>query len=109
MALTIGAQTRNSIGARYMTITQIAVDTSYPTGGWPLTPAQLGLPLGVDSVEAAYAGVSPAGGLNFQYDPVNQKLQAFGGAAAGAAQGEITGAVNLSTQSTRLQLVAIGR
>jgi hypothetical protein len=110
MALTLGAQTRNAAGGRYQTMTRITVDTSYPAGGWPLTGTQLGLPTGqVDSVAADQNGVTAAGGVTLAYDKANQKLMAFGGAAAGAAQAEITGGVNLTTQLANLQLVAYGR
>jgi len=110
MALTLGQQSRVAIGGRWQTATQVTVDNSYPTGGWPLTPAQLGLPCGLaDAVNATFAGVTAAGGLNLQYDPNNQKLMAFGGAAAGAAHGEITNGVNLTTMLANLRVVAIGR
>src|SRR5579872_3180240 len=103
MALTLGAQTKFSIGARYQVVTPITVDTSYPTGGWALTPAQLGLPLGlVDRVEVDYNGKTAAGAATLVYDPTNQKLMAFGGAASGSAQAEITNATNLSGDFTAL-------
>lgn len=110
MSLTLGTQVRTSIGARYMTTTPITVDTSYPTGGWPLTPAQLGLPLGlVDSAYADQAGVTAQGAADIYYDKQNQKLMAFNGGTATTLASEITNGTNLSAGLTNLQLVAVGR
>jgi hypothetical protein len=109
MALTIGAQTRNAAGGRWQTVTKITVDTSYPTGGWALTNAQLGLPLQVDSAVGIFTGVSGAGGANVQYDPVNQKLMCYGGNTANNPHLEITNGTNLSTQLANLSIAAVGR
>lgn len=110
MALTLGTQKKFSEGARWKTVTPITVDTSYPTGGWALTPTQLGLPMGlVDEVYVTYNGKTAAGGVTFVYDTANQKLMAFGGAASGAVQAEITNATNLSGDFTNLQVVAVGQ
>lgn len=111
MALTLGTQKRVSIGGRFEVVTPVTVDTSYPTGGWSLTPAQMGLPLGlVDRVEVDYAGVTAVGSVNLEYDPVNQKLMAFAySSGAGVVQAEITNATNISTSLTNLQVTATGR
>ena len=60
MALTYASPTsRVSIGARYLTVTQVTLDSSYPTGGYPFTPASLGLPGG--ALDAAICNTPPSG------------------------------------------------
>ena len=75
MALTINSQKRYTIGARWETITNITLDTKYPTGGYALTGTTLGLPLGLVDV------VSPQAPSGFGYAPVynteTEKLQMF--------------------------------
>jgi hypothetical protein len=110
VALTLGTQVKVSIGARWMTTTPITVDTSYPTGGWALTQAQLGLPLGLcDSTYADQAGVTAQGAVDINYDKANQKLMCFNGGSSTTAASEIANATNLSADLTNLQMVAIGR
>lgn len=82
MALTITIDREERMGRRFYRSGTIAFDSSYPTGGEPLTPSDLRIRT-IDILLAA-----PAGGLMFEYDNANQKLKAIyptGGSAAPAA------------------------
>ena len=110
MALTIGTQKRYSIGGRYQTVTAITADTSYPAGGYPLTPTQLGLPLGIiDDVHVMDAGVTAAGAVNLQYDVANQKLMAFSGGSTSTLQPEVTATTDIHTALVNCSIVATGK
>lgn len=64
------------------TIVDMTADASYPAGGYPVTPANVGL-FTVDSIESYQKG--GAGNLA-QYDPANAKVKIFqtGAALSGA-------------------------
>ena len=110
MALTIGAQTRVSNGARFVTTTAITTDTSYPAGGWSLTAAQLGLPLGlIDNVEFLQSGITAVGSIDLQYDVANQKLMAFSGGSATTAAPEVTATTDIHAALAKTVIVATGR
>lgn len=83
MALTVTINKRERLGRmRYRTGT-IAFDSSYPTGGEPLSAADLEL----GSVDLC--NFSPGSGLLFEYDYTNSKVKAIyptGGATAPATR-----------------------
>lgn len=67
-------------GASRITVTEVAFDSSYPTGGEPLTASDLGL----TTVEFAIATVKVAGTGSVTavfYDIANAKLLAYTAAA----------------------------
>lgn len=109
MALTYGNPTRIGNAGRYVTVTQVTLDNSYPTGGYPVTASSLGLPDGlVDAILPA--GVSQAAitaTVIVQYNANTGNLQAFWSAAAGAQPTEVTAATNLSAFT--FNLIAVGR
>lgn len=110
MALTIGTQKRYSIGGRFQTVTAITADASYPAGGWALTPAQLGLPLGaIDDVHFMNAGVTAVGAIHLEYDVTNQKLMAFAGGSTTTPMAEITATTDIHTDLPNLQVIATGK
>lgn len=81
MALTIANREFLGAGNRRAVVLNVTFDSSYATGGEDLTPASLGMKK-VDSCTA-----TPQGGLIFEYDYTNKKLQAFfptGGSADAA-------------------------
>lgn len=88
-------------GNTEMRIIQITGDSSYPTNGWALTPANLRL----STID--FISVPAAGGIVFEYDYTNQKLKAYRqkdpGNAGGAdiALPEVGNGVSLSTIVTR--------
>jgi hypothetical protein len=90
--MALGAITRNtsnsqatsdaSVGSLKVTNTDIVGDSSYPTGGSTLTPAQLGLGtvvFTITSLKANGTGTNPA--TDAYYDIPNQKLKTFGASA----------------------------
>ena len=100
MAVTVTAHVDNKVveGHR-VTVTDVTFDNSYPTGGEPLTLAQLGLTnviWVIATVKVAGAGSVTA----VSYDVANKKLLAY---AAGA---QIANAVNLAAVTA--QVVAYG-
>lgn len=74
MALTISDPIGFAVpfGDRWLTIREIAFDTSYPTGGEPLTYKQLGLAARPDVV----IPLSRLG-FSFEYDKANEKIKAL--------------------------------
>lgn len=75
-----------SIGNKKMVRGKIAFDSSYPTGGEPFTPNNMGL-----SIVENFFVVSNEGGYAFDYDYSNQKLKVFdvsGGALSGSIAAE---------------------
>lgn len=126
MALTYASPTsRVSIGARYLTVTQVTLDSSYPTGGYTFTPASLGLPGG--ALDAAICNTPPAG-YSPAYNYATGNLQVFDSlaghthtentaaaytqnattaAATPAPAQEVPAATNLS--AVTVTVIAIGR
>lgn len=115
MALTVGTQTKYTVGARWEVVSPITVDTSYPAGGWSLTPTQLGLPLGlVDSVRVEQDAVTAVGGTRLVYDKANEKLMAFAGNSTGTyaanlVESEIPDTTDIHTELADVRVVAVGR
>lgn len=77
MALTITKKLPNGIpdvigGYTYLQVADILFDSSYPTGGEPLTLGDLGFPTGTTVVQFV---ASPALGFTFEYDVANAKLK----------------------------------
>jgi len=93
-----------SIGGRFQSVTTVTLDASYPTGGYTVTPASLGLPAGF--VDVIDANTGPDSGFLVTYNIATNKMQAFVG-AAGAADTEVANATNLATVTA--QLVTTGR
>lgn len=80
--------------------TLIACDASYPTGGYAVTPTNLGLPGGVDwgiaSIQNDGAGVA----ISAAYDPVAGTLKLYG------STGELANATNAA--AVTVSIVARG-
>lgn len=66
---------RGGAGVMSMAMARVLFDSSYPTGGESLTPADLGL----TTIEhlVAVADTATAAGYGFMYDDANEKLLAF--------------------------------
>jgi hypothetical protein len=84
MALTVTINKTDTVG-RYLKVKTgtITFDSSYPTGGESLSKSDLGFSTSVETFVA-----SPNGGLVFEYDFTNSKLEAFypsGGSATPAS------------------------
>ena len=94
---------REYLGSSNLTINTLDLDTSYPTNGYPLTPAQLGVGTNLRMVVA-----QAKNGIVFEYDYVNSKLKAFWtGAVVSTALAEVTNTTNLSTV-TGVRVMALG-
>jgi len=104
MALTVNIPTVGqnpivtSIGARYRSVAFVSLDSSYPTGGYTLTPGSFGLV----SIEQANATAN-LGGFFYDYDTTTGKLVVY--SAIGT---EVVAATDLSAVDN-LQLVVIGQ
>lgn len=71
MALTVSNIIRSMNQNRRVNFGTLAFDSSYPTGGESLTPANLNMKA-IDQIIFA-----PAGGYSFEYDYTNQKVKVF--------------------------------
>lgn len=69
-----------SIGSKYLSIKSVALDNSYPTNGYTLTPSQFGL-----SVISQVFPVANESGYVFQYQTATGKMEVF--VAPGGAGG----------------------
>lgn len=89
----------------------IAFDSSYPTGGEPVTPGLFGMSkvVAIEPIGPAMA-IAGAGTSAYVvgYDPVNKKLQAFGGAASGVAGAEVANATDLSASAVTAIVYGLG-
>jgi hypothetical protein len=85
-----------SVSAPKMAIANVALDSSYPTGGYTLKPSDFGSSTAIDFV----ATQSPAG-YDFEFDYVAYKLKAYRVNTTGAALGEVPAATNLSAVTVR--------
>ena len=100
MAATIADVTPVSVnvsGRLQTKFVQITGDSSYPTGGYSLTPGMLGLTaiVGVVFSDASALGVQAT------YDYSAQKVKLFWCAGAGAVMAEVSNATNVSTAVLR--------
>lgn len=84
MAVTVTALERGTFGNMVAFLGTIDFDTSYPTGGEPLSAAELGF----QSIK--FIIFEPTGGLVFKYDRTNGKVLAY-------AQGVLVGAAGSET------------
>lgn len=88
------------VASERATVTEVTFDSSYPTGGEPLTAADLGL----TKVDFAIATLKTAGTgsvTQVWYDIANSKLMAF------AAAAQIANTTDLSAVTA--QVVAFGK
>lgn len=75
-------------------LVDLTPDNSYPTGGYALTLAQLGL-------NHVVGVISLGGGVSWTYDAANAKLKAF----SGATGLQIANAVDLSANLQRVMII----
>lgn len=104
MALSLSNSFRSAAGDTFTVWSVITGDTSYPSGGYPLTASQFtGIMNTIFAVDAQ-VGLNSSGGTAFfaRYDPTTKKLQFF--LPTGA---EVTGGTNVSTYS--LVAMVLGR
>lgn len=110
MALTLTAVANGAyvVGNKKFRTYDVTFDSSYPTGGESLTPANVGLKkivqvIGDGTFTATEGGTT---GVQVSYDYTNKKLQAFwGNAGTASVAPEVTGTTNLATQVGRLTFI----
>ena len=74
MAVTISAVEHSVAGNKRVQRGKLALDTSYPSGGYPITAQQLGLSV------IEFFETNPQQGYAINYDPVNRTLRVFSAA-----------------------------
>lgn len=93
-----------STGDRFVTVTKVALDNSYPTGGYSLKPTDLGFAATTDPEFTV--SIDEALGWGAVYDYVNQKLMLYAGTATTSAQ--VTNTTDVSAV-TAMRVVATGK
>jgi hypothetical protein len=101
---------RGAAGDLFFRIVDVTLDGNYPAGGYPLTPAQLGLGASGRVFMVDAATVSTTGGWLTGWDYVNGKLQVFDGSgAASAAMHEVAAATVLTGVVVRVFVMGFGQ
>lgn len=95
MAATV--KTRVSVPNFKVGVADITLDSSYPTGGYALSPSAFGFSSWIES-----AMTQAVGGFEFEFDFVNQKLKVYRVNTTGAALGEVPAATDLHTVTVRI-------
>lgn len=85
-------QRNHVVGNRREVVVDVTLDNSYPTGGYALTPATLGVDLALDYIFA----LPTTTGHVFAYDYANKKLMAFSGGS------QVANATDLSAVVVRV-------
>jgi hypothetical protein len=109
MALTYGQPEKMSVGGRWLTLTDVTLDTKYPTGGYELEGAKLGLPDGLLDRAFADVGTPTAGATGYPTKITKTgKLQLYAqNKAEGEALKEVASEADVHTITVKV--VAVGR
>lgn len=70
---TVHKSSPNGVNNEVFGVIDITLDDSYPDGGWPITPANLG----VSTIHLLIPPATSAGGLLLQWDAANNKLLTY--------------------------------
>ena len=110
MALTYSEPLKISIGGRWLTMTDVTLDTKYPTGGYELSAGKLGLT--DEQLERAFADVAiPTGGATGYPTKITSKTLKLQLYAQNKAEGEplkeVAGETDVHT--IVVKVTAIGR
>lgn len=98
MAATITVNSVAVPGDRHFAIADVTFDSSYPTGGYAVTPATFGLTSSIDFLVA-----NDAAGYNVRFDNVNSKIMLYDtGASSGAVLAETASTTDVHTVTTRV-------
>lgn len=85
-------------GATHVAFVDFTGDSSYPTGGYAVTPQTFGFTTQIYDVIA-----NDAAGYNVRYDNVNNKVMLYDtGASSGAVLAETANTTNVSAITSRL-------
>ena len=101
MAMNVKLIRKIKFGNAFGVVAELTGDTSYATGGYPLTAKQLGL-----NVVENVLPQSPAGGKFWEYDFASNKLKILKVNSTGSALEEVVAGSNQSEAVTRI--VAFG-
>lgn len=101
MAATITTLDSAQLGTKEVKLIQITGDTSYPTGGYSMTPASIGL----QNIIAVFPADSDH---NYLYNLATKKVQFFRCITAGSAFAETASTTNVSTSSAILLVIGTG-
>lgn len=101
MAMNVKLIRKIKFGNAFGVVAELTGDTSYATGGYPLTAKQLGL-----NVVENVLPQSPAGGKFWEYDLAKNKLKILQVDSSGGALEEVTAGTDQSEAVTRI--VAFG-
>lgn len=105
MALSVTVTNRNVAGNLRIHTGTMSFDSSYPTGGEPITPADVGFGSTIQDMQIRPLGA--ALGYNFSFDRVNLKVLAFRTDQVDDPEEEAPDTTNLSTL-TGVQWMAWG-
>lgn len=110
MAAAAAIVDRGAAGDLFFRVVDVTLDNSYPAGGYPLTPAQLGLGANGVVFMVDPGTVSKTGGWLVGYDYTNAKLQVFDGSGvASVAMHEVAAATNLTGVVVRMLVFGKGQ
>ncbi len=105
MALTITTISKPySLGDRWCSVSKVALDNSYPTGGYALLPSSLGFSNAANNDPEMNIEVDSANGWGAVYNYATQKLQLF--TSTGTTSTEVTAATNVSAATPRVVCVS---
>ena len=109
MALGIVVKDRNTFGASNAVVVECTGDTSYPTGGYPLTAALTGLDrVGASSITFPVSGGPTGAAVGYRpvYDYANQKIMLFRTDQIDDPMEEVPNATSVSTAVWRALLLS---
>lgn len=89
-----------SVGDRWEICNKVALDNSYPTGGYSLKPSDLGFAVAANSDPEFVCEVDAANGWSCLYDYTNQKLKLMTSTATTSS--EVTAATDVSAAAPRV-------
>jgi len=109
MAASASVVSRGAAGELFFRLVDVTLDGSYPTGGYPLVPKEIGF--GTNGVTSHVDGaMSKSGGWSVGYDHATGKLQVFDGSgAANVAGHEVAAATVLTGVVARLMIWGKGQ
>lgn len=95
MAATVGVPTVQELssGSFRVTVTDVTMDASYPTGGLAVTKAQLGLNTVIFAQASIVTTAAAGAAVDAVYDVANQKVKLIAAAAEVANAANTTGLV----------------
>jgi len=109
MAASASVVSRGAAGELFFRLVDVTLDGSYPAGGYPLVPKEIGF--GTNGVVVHVDGaMSKTGGWTVGYDHTTGKLQVFDGSgAANAIAHEVAPATVLTGVVARLMVWGKGQ